>query len=358
MATMSKPIDRSITGATETQTKAFPRSSLRFDYLYAVLTIVFVIGIFLDGWAHNHGKVDNTFFTPWHGVLYGSVVLIAVMLTGTYLLNLRKGHSMWRAVPKGYTLSLVGVILFFIGGGFDFVWHSLFGFEASLETLISPAHTLLATSAFLFVTGPLRSAWLRAKSDGWRGLFPAIVSLTIVLSLLTFFTQFANFLGNPEFMTPIGMPDSEYLGTLTGIVSVLIASTIIIGVILLTIRRWRLPFGALTLMLTANSALMCWMRYRDEPYLLPIVGTAFVGGLLADLLLRFLKPTAERPAALRLFAFIVPFALSLLYFLVIISAAGTYWRVHLWLGTAVFAGIAGLLLSYLTVPPALPIEQE
>jgi hypothetical protein len=28
-----------------------------------------VAGIYLDGWAHNHGKVDS-FFTPWHAVLY------------------------------------------------------------------------------------------------------------------------------------------------------------------------------------------------------------------------------------------------------------------------------------------------
>ncbi len=27
-------------------------------------------GVYLDGWAHHHGKVDDTFLTAWHAVLY------------------------------------------------------------------------------------------------------------------------------------------------------------------------------------------------------------------------------------------------------------------------------------------------
>ena len=48
----------------------------------------------------------------------------------------------------------------------------------------------------------------------------------------------------------------------------------------------------------------------------------------------------------------------LLYFLTLISTTGITWTVHLWLGSTVVAGIAGWLLSYLLVPPALPAEQK
>ncbi len=50
-------------------------SSLRLDLLMGVLGMVFVGGLYLDGWAHAHGMVDKTFFTPWHAVLYSAYAL-------------------------------------------------------------------------------------------------------------------------------------------------------------------------------------------------------------------------------------------------------------------------------------------
>ena len=40
-------------------------------------------GVFLDGWAHAHGKVDRTFltcFTPWHAALYSGYLSVALFL--------------------------------------------------------------------------------------------------------------------------------------------------------------------------------------------------------------------------------------------------------------------------------------
>jgi len=36
----------------------------RFDWAMGLLSALLVAGIYQDGWAHNHGKVDETFFTP------------------------------------------------------------------------------------------------------------------------------------------------------------------------------------------------------------------------------------------------------------------------------------------------------
>src|SRR5690606_10643429 len=167
--------------------------SVRFDLTVALLTLWFTVGLFVDGWAHNHGFTDDTFFTPWHALLYSGMAATGLFLAAHQWRNVSKGYAWSRALPKGYLPSLLGVVLFFAGGGFDFLWHEWFGFEASIETLLSPAHLILATSGMLIVTGPLRAAWARSgRAASWRTLFPALLSLLIILSILTFFTQYSN----------------------------------------------------------------------------------------------------------------------------------------------------------------------
>jgi len=111
-------------------------SAPRFDWMVIALSSWFVGGLFLDGWAHTHGKVDTSFFTPWHGVLYSGHLAT--------LLYLGWQWSRQRTLPAGYGLSLAGALLFVVGGVGDFIWHELFGIERSIEALLSPTHLLLA----------------------------------------------------------------------------------------------------------------------------------------------------------------------------------------------------------------------
>ena len=160
------------------------------------LSALLVGGLDLDIWAHSHGKVDQSFFTPWHAVLYGAMALNGFVLGIVMARNvLRKGHSWRRALPAGYGLSLIGVIAFAIGGVLDLAWHTLFGIEEDIQALLSPTHLLLATSAALILTGPLRSAAIRigaGKPAGWRQLGPMLLSVGSVFTLLGLFTQFAH----------------------------------------------------------------------------------------------------------------------------------------------------------------------
>jgi len=192
MATIAKSFQG---GNIRTTTRSYPAGSLRFDWFFTLLSTWVIFGLYIDGWAHNHGQVDNTFFTPWHALLYLGVLSIGVFLFVNQWANLRKGYPLMRALPQGYTLSLIGAGLFMMGGGFDFVWHSIVGFEVDLETLLSPAHTLLATSAGLMISGPIRAAWGRTTSgklSDWRIIGPALLCLTLCFSLFTFFTNFAS----------------------------------------------------------------------------------------------------------------------------------------------------------------------
>jgi hypothetical protein len=144
----------------------------------------------LDAWAHHQFEV-KTFFTHWHGVLYSGFLALAAVLTGTFVLNIRKGWVWWQAMPVSYRLSLLGVAVFTAGGVGDMIWHLAFGIEVNIEALLSPTHLMEALGGALIVTGPIRAAWARPE-EGWRSLLPALISLALLLSILTFFTSYAN----------------------------------------------------------------------------------------------------------------------------------------------------------------------
>lgn len=171
-------------------------TSIAFEWIMGVLGVALVGGLNLDLWAHNHGKVDQSFFTPWHAVLYGAMALngIALGLVAAHYV-LRKKFRWQRCLPAGYGLSLVGVIVFAVGGVLDLVWHTLFGIEESIQALLSPTHLLLATSAALILTGPVRSAAVRLPPTlraRWSTHGPLVLSALTTATLIAFFTQFAH----------------------------------------------------------------------------------------------------------------------------------------------------------------------
>jgi len=326
---------------------AYPAGGQLFDWAFTLLSAWLVGGVFLDGWAHNHGKVDDVFFTPWHAVLYSGALAIALFLSAAYARNLMRGASWPRLLPAGYGLSLAGSILFLIGGVLDLAWHELFGVEVNLEALLSPTHLLLATSAVLMVGGPMRVAWRAGgtTAHSWRILGPPLISATLILSLLTFFTQYGHPIAEPiaarGFLeSPIGFSKA------LAVSGFLLQSALLVGTILLLTRRWSLPFGALLLLIGLNGALMS--IFHDTYYLLPAVSAS---GLLADVLAIWLKPAPERPAQLRIFAFAVPVVFYSLYFASLWLTSGIEWSVHLWMGTIVLAGVVGLFASFLAASP-------
>jgi len=338
----------------EVQKKHFI-AGIRFDRVMTIFTCWFLGGLFLDGWAHNHGQVDNTFFTPWHVVLYSGYFACAVVLVATVFINHWRGYRWQEAIPGGYELSLLGVPLFLVAGVGDLIWHTLFGFEVGIEPLLSPTHLVLAFSGLLIMSGPFRATCRRADSistNRWATLFPAIISLTAILSTLTFFTSFAHPFVQTGLVTDTFIGDGEKS---RGATAILLQAGILMGVILLAIRRWQLPVGTMTLVFTLNIALMSVFGHEDQYKLIPV---AMLSGIIADVLLWRLKPAVTRPGALRLFAFTVPVVFYLDYFVpIMISNGGISWSIHLWLGSTVMAGIVGLVLSYLLVPPQGTGEQ-
>lgn len=339
----------SLASTTDQQAKQDqPIGGTRFDWTMVVLSGALVGGAHLDAWAHEHGRVDTSFFTPWHGVLYSALLLVGTFLMITFLRNVVRGYNWHRALPMGYGLSLVGVLVFGAGGIGDMIWHAQFGVENDLEALLSPTHLLLALGWVLIASGPLRGAWQRAdNAPSELAAFPTVFALTFILSTFTFFTVYANPFTH---VLSVGLPleEGEFVKAL-GVTAFLIQPALLMGVVLLALRRWSLPFGSLTLLITLNTALLSVMH--DLYIFVPVAALA---GLLADGLIRALRPSTERLAALRVFAFAVPAMLYTFYFVTLLLTTGIAWSTHLWTGAIILAGVVGLLLSYLAAPPSYP----
>ncbi len=331
------------------------RVGIGFDWLIVALSAWFLGGLYLDGWAHIHVPELETFFTPWHFVLYSGFVVLALVLAVTAMRNRRRGAPWAQVMPPGYGLSLIGAALFLTAGVADLIWHVLFGIEDGVEGLISPSHLALAFGGGLIVTGPLRAA-LRREEMGrrWSEHWPMVLSLTILLSVFTFFTEYASPFGT-TWVAYVPEPRTAghvFLRQALGLASILIQSAILMAHVLYVLRRRPLPIGSLTIMLGVNTALMAVIH---DTYLatgpVPLIVAAVLAGLAADICHWWFRPAPDRVGAFRGFAFATPAILYLFYFFAVMITASLWWSVHLWTGSIALAGGVGWLLSYLVVPP-------
>ncbi len=305
-----------------------------YDWAQAGLQTLFLGGLFVDGWAHFHGKVDDSFFTPWHAVFYGGFVLCAGFLILTMMINRARGHTGRATLPAGYALTLTGTVIFAAGGVADMAWHTAFGIEQATEALLSPSHLLLAAGMFLMMSGPLRAAWRRRET---HAPYSAILSLALTLTGLTFITSYAN---------PI--VDVYFNGT-EMVTAIMLTTGLTMGFVLFAIRRWTFKPGSFTLIFTFNAALMSVLQDRYE-----LIYAWFAAGIIADGLYALLRPDVKSPVRLRWFALWIPVVMFGFYFLTLYVTQDLHWRIHTWGGGIVLAGVVGLFLSFLLVPPNMP----
>jgi len=321
-------------------------ASPRFAWAMVGFSAIVAAGAHLDSWAHGHiAATLETFFTPWHALLYASIAATTGFLVVSAAWTGAKPWEWGRALPDGYALSLLGCILFAIAGVLDMTWHLTFGIERGFQALISPTHLMLMVSGGLIVSGPLRGAWRRpGRSIGW----PAIASATLSLTLLTFFGQFDHpFTSQWSALPHPSLPSSP--AEELGILGMVLNAGFLMGVVLLLVRRFDLPAGSLTFLMSVNALFVTMIKGAD-----PVILVGVAGGVVADLLLVGLRPSSMRLVQLRLFAFLVPAVLYVLYFAGLIAADGLWWPVHLWAGAPVVAGLTGLLMSLLVFPPSIP----
>ena len=341
----------SLAPTTPADTHAGARG-VAFDGLMALLSAWLVAGIVLDNWAHHHqavvGKLE-TFFTPWHAVLYSGSLAVATPLVAALLRNGRRSQPWTRALPAGYGLSLLGVLVFAVGGLADMVWHTLWGIEVGLDAAYSPPHLILGAGWILIVSGPLRAAWAREPGGRWLSQLPMVISLTFTLSIVSFYIGFSQPLMSPWASARLRLDPAE-VGYTIGIESVFLYSGVLMGLLLLTVLRQPLPLGGFTIVFTLAGILMAMGTWPEESKLIPCASAALTG-FAVDLLQKWLRPSAARPGELRLFAFAVPTVVYIVHFVTLKVTDGIWWSAHLQGGAIVIAGMVGWLLSYAFVPP-------
>lgn len=142
-----------------------------------------------------------------------------------------------------------------------------------------------------------------------------------------------------------GGPSIGYMSQAIGSLGQLSTALALAGVLLFALARWPwpgLPGGAVALVMGLNAAAMAPLEEEWR-----MLGAGLVSALLLEALHRWLRPDPAAVRRFRLFAFLAPCLYLLVANLAVLLTEGMGWTVHLWTGTAVMAGLGGVLLSFL-----------
>jgi hypothetical protein len=331
--------------------------TLRENLITGLLGSIMVFGLFIDGWAHINLRDDRLgpFFTPWHAILYTGFTFVSIYI----LRRNQTGHTVeLKRVPAGYGLAIVGMGLSMIALAGDAVWHTVFGAEVGLTRLMAPFHLFLFTGSCLLVTSPLRAGWqsdMPAVVTKFRKFFPTVLSLALVTTMISFFVQYASPLVYWKQIELTGrlVAGSRLFETLYihEALSVVITNLIFIAPVLFVLKRWRPPMGTFTFLFTFVALFDAELTQFSR---LAVVAAFGAGGLVADMLIRELRPTPERRAAIRAIGALTPAVLWGGQFLIASAVYGINWPLEIWMGATVLACMSGFMLALLMFPAPIP----
>jgi hypothetical protein len=296
-----------------------------------------IVGLFLDGYAHQHLIAGTeTFITPWHAVFYSGFAAASLWLG--FLLARRPGSRIRDRIPPGYGAAVLGLVVFGLGGIGDGIWHTLLGVEVGIDALLSPTHLLLMLGMMAIVTAPYRAA-IEAGTSRRRGV--PLVSLGVAAALAAFFLSFVWGLGDGGFRVPYAPANGAgELAVIAGVASALVATMVFSTVVILALRLGSLRFGtfAVLFMLVAGAV---HVAFEEEA-----VGVlaALIAGLVLDALLVGMSPHRRLKVAL-------PASIAVLwsaYFVVPWSTGDIAWPAEIWSGTIVLATLTSAAMAYLT----------
>ena len=232
-----------------------PDHSTRGEDLVTLAVSVWLLGgLFLDGYAHVYVIDTETedFFTPWHGVIYAGLAALGAWIAFVGYRRRRPGPLVdW--FPRSYRLALVGLGLFALGGIGDGIWHTIYGIEIGVDALLSPTHLVLFTGGLLLAWTPVRSSAARGDASPWL----AVGAATVVTAVIVFFLQYLWLIPYPfyaqQFFDPVTNAGTNQIQVFFG--GAITSVGALLGPLLLVAKRWRLPFGAATLVWGVTAAL-------------------------------------------------------------------------------------------------------
>ena len=298
----------------------------RFAWLVTAAHTWILVGLFLDGWFHIHRPEGESFFTPWHGVLYSGVAATVVV----HLLQQRRAGG----VSPGYAPSLAGGLVVGTAGFVDMVWHTVFGVEADLNALLSPPHLLLITAGTLVFAGPLRAA-LRAPAGAPGGL-PTAFAAAYVVTGLGFFTQYANPFTQVYAEAAGGASSLQALELreVAGVAGIIVFAALIAGAVAILTARTTLVPGSLAVAVGVPSL---FLVTQQDTY--SFVAAILLSALVVELGGRRLSPS--------LAALLATTTLTTAWVLTVLLTRDVAWSRELLTGSIGSAAAAGYLVGWL-----------
>lgn len=356
---LNRPARFPTRGGLLTTTRRAEALNQRDQLLSSIFGLWMIIGLFLDGWAHDNQKPES-FFTPWHGVLYTGFGAAAAFAAHRALRSRRPGARWVETIPRGHGLTLAALGVFAIAAFGDLAWHEVLGIEVGLEALLSPTHLLLMASGLVALSAPIRAAWTTTEvAPPMSKFLPVALATSLLTALvaffLSFFSPFSNNAGATGFTRFPGQvhvhpsADPRELQQLVGVGSILVMSVVLAGAVAFLLRRWRVPGGTLTLLFSLLVTLFVGTDEFAQPLVL-LAGP--VAGGIGDLLVRRRLPAAVVSGG-------AVGALWLTYFaLYALDEGSVEWVAEIWAGSvflgALLAGGIGLLVTPLPQPTDLP----
>jgi len=241
------------------------------DVITCLLSTWLMMGLFMDAWAHTNQTKLDSIATPWHGLFYGSFLVLSAWIMWHLKFHHVNGHRGLAAIPTGYGGAVAGMLIFGIGGVGDQIWHLTLGIERNLQAFLSPTHLLLIIGMTLIVSAPFRSQWSRPgpMAPSFLRFLPALWSMTLAMMLTCIAYNYAFIY--PSGITQIsqkgfiaGFPGQSSVALLNtisarfqvqGLLMIHMTTFIMVLPILVMLRRWRqLPFGSITFLYTAVTA--------------------------------------------------------------------------------------------------------
>lgn len=366
---------------------ARPVTTLREDMITAGLTVWPIIAMFFDGRGHNNETGQESFWSLPHLFLYAGMTVIGLwigLLVTKYQLaagaDPRKSLIPdLKAIPVGYGVAILGLLTLALGGPTDFIWHAQYGFEVGVDAIYSPPHLLLFFGGLLVSSTGIRSMWAKADiTPDFKTFLPVLLSATLFIGVSGFITMYlsafmTNVTPTSDFVADYqaqfkddfddqtvslnagltGYGDDQwpfyYYSASHGIASMIITTLILLGPALLLLRRWRVPFGAMTLIFLGYGLLVSIMtEYRDWVLIISLVLT----GLAIDLVQSRSGKERLTLGGIRAAGPIAAAVLWISYYAILALDKGIGWEPTLWVGALMVGVMSGFGVAFLIAPPS------
>jgi hypothetical protein len=328
----------------------------RDDAVAGLCGVWMISGLFLDGWAHRNQKPE-TFFSPWHGILYSGFIASALWMLYVVRRHQQPGVA-WRAtMPVGYGFRSAGVGLFGAGAVADLIWHSVFGIEVDIEALLSPSHLLLLSGGLLMAIGPIISTLAREPEQNatWSSMGPIIGTIGFITSLMQFFimylSPFDNWVFSKDQARTALVEGGRWMQQtviIRNVAHILLFTVFMVLPTLWLMRNVKLPRGAFLAVWFLPTVLQSLLSSFDA---WPRLAGSFTAALLAEILWPKLfshspaNQTANRRVAMLAALLAMMSFVTWIGLFATMRASNTLaWQAELWFGVPTFAALLSALI--------------